>query len=287
MSVARVHHNKDYTCLSNFVFKDKSLSLKAKGLLCLMLSLPDEWNYSVSGLASLSSDGETSVRTAIKELENAGYVKREPVRQGGKIVDWNYDIYEQPLDDGNPPVENPQVGIPQLDFPLLDFKDNKVSNNQVSKDEVKKDKSISKDIHTATSQQTFVFGSRSSKGNSNIVKNQIAEQFKQLYEEHCPSLGKVKKLGENRVKLINKLYKSFTQDEILEGLYKVEASNFLTGKSSSWKATFDWIIKENNFTKILEGNYDNRKSYNTKGSLNVKNEQKKDIHEELDYSMKA
>lgn len=109
MSVARVHHNKNYTCMSNYHFQDKTLSLKAKGLLSLMLSLPDTWDYSVAGLATLSSDGETSVRTAVKELEEHNYLHRTPVRECGRIVDWEYDIYEQPkeiLDVENQQVEN-------------------------------------------------------------------------------------------------------------------------------------------------------------------------------------
>ena len=119
MAVARTHHNKNYTCMSNYHFQDRQLSLKAKGLLSLMLSLPDTWDYSISGLASLSSDGETSVRSAVKELEEHNYLKRTPIREGGKIVDWEYDIYETPLEILD--VENPQV-----ESPPLENKDNKV-----------------------------------------------------------------------------------------------------------------------------------------------------------------
>ena len=132
MAVARTHHNKNYTCMSNYHFQDKELSLKAKGLLSLMLSLPDTWDYSVSGLASLSSDGETSVRSAVKELEGRQYLKRTPVREGGKIVDWEYDIYEVPS-------ENPQVENPQVESPPLENTDNKVLT-QVSTN--KKNKNI-------------------------------------------------------------------------------------------------------------------------------------------------
>lgn len=119
MAVARTHHTKNYTCMSNYHFKDKSISLKAKGLLSLMLSLPDEWDYSIIGLASLSSDGETSVRTAVKELEEHKYLKRTPVREGGRIVDWEYDIYEKPFELLD--VENQQV-----ETLAQEIKDNKV-----------------------------------------------------------------------------------------------------------------------------------------------------------------
>lgn len=124
MAVARTHHTKDYTCMSNYHFKDKSISLKAKGLLSLMLSLPDEWDYSVVGLASLSSDGETSVRTAVKELEDHNYLKRTPIRENGRIIDWEYDIYEKPLELLD--VENQQVET--LTQEIKDNKVNKQSN---------------------------------------------------------------------------------------------------------------------------------------------------------------
>ena len=127
MAVARTHHNKNYTCMSNYHFRDKTLSLKAKGLLSLMLSLPDTWDYSVAGLASLSSDGETSVRSAVKELEEHDYLKRTPIREGGRIVDWEYDIYEKPF-------EILQVENQQVENLALEITDNKV-NKQLSKKE--------------------------------------------------------------------------------------------------------------------------------------------------------
>lgn len=77
--IFRVERTKNYTVMSNQYFKNKSLSLKAKGLF-LMLSLPDDWNYNMHGLASLSRDGIDSVRSAIKELEHHGYVQRNIVR---------------------------------------------------------------------------------------------------------------------------------------------------------------------------------------------------------------
>ena len=73
--VFRVERNKNFTVMSNHHFKNKDLSLKAKGLLSLMLSLPEDWNYNIRGLASLSRDGIDSVRSAIKELEHYMYVE--------------------------------------------------------------------------------------------------------------------------------------------------------------------------------------------------------------------
>ena len=94
MSVIRKHHNKNYTVMSNYHFLDKTLSLKAKGLLSLMLSLPDDWDYSTKGLETLSRDGNTSVRSALNELEEHEYLIRERIYEDGKIVDWTYHIFE-------------------------------------------------------------------------------------------------------------------------------------------------------------------------------------------------
>lgn len=78
--IIRVERTKNFTVMSNHHFKNKNLSLKAKGLLSLMLSLPDDWNYNMKGLATLSKDGIDSVRTAMKELENQGYVEKDRSR---------------------------------------------------------------------------------------------------------------------------------------------------------------------------------------------------------------
>ena len=113
MAVFRVNRNKNYTHMANYHFMDKSLSWKAKGILSNMLSLPDEWDYSLAGLATLASDGLSSTRAAIKELETHGYLERKPIRRDGKIADWEYLIYEKPQAEKlvveNQQVENLQV----------------------------------------------------------------------------------------------------------------------------------------------------------------------------------
>ena len=76
MGVFRVNKNKNYTVMSNVHLRDKALPLKAKGLLSLMLSLPEDWDYSMRGLAKLSADGLDSTRAAVKALERSGYVVR-------------------------------------------------------------------------------------------------------------------------------------------------------------------------------------------------------------------
>lgn len=97
MGVVRVNKTANYTVLSNYHFKEKNMSLKAKGLLSLMLSLPDSWNYTIAGLVSLSKDGKDSVMSALSELEKFGYLIREQkVNDKGQFSGVEYNIYESP-----------------------------------------------------------------------------------------------------------------------------------------------------------------------------------------------
>jgi len=99
MGIMRIHKTKNFTVMSNYHFKEKGLSLKAKGLLSLMLSLPDDWNYSISGLVKLSKDGKDSVMSALSELEKFGYLHRERVTNSkGQFNGVEYNIYEEPQD---------------------------------------------------------------------------------------------------------------------------------------------------------------------------------------------
>jgi hypothetical protein len=100
MSIIRVNKTKNYTVLSNHHFKEKAMSLKAKGLLSLMLSLPDDWNYSIAGLVSLSKDGKDSVMGALAELEKFGYLNRlRTTNSKGQFSGVEYNIYEEPQKD--------------------------------------------------------------------------------------------------------------------------------------------------------------------------------------------
>ena len=97
MAKIRVERNKGYTVMSNYHLKDKTITLKSKGLLSMMLSLPDEWHYSTRGLAAICKEGVDAIGAALKELEKAGYIIRNQIRgERGRIVETEYVIYEQP-----------------------------------------------------------------------------------------------------------------------------------------------------------------------------------------------
>lgn len=94
MAVFRIEKTRDYTVMSNHHLRDAGLSLKSKGLLSMMLSLPEDWNYTTRGLAKICKEGTDSIGSALKELEQAGYIVRNRLRDSkGKIVDVEYVIY--------------------------------------------------------------------------------------------------------------------------------------------------------------------------------------------------
>jgi len=93
MAKIRVERNKGYTVMSNFHLKDKTITLKSKGLLSMMLSLPDKWRYSTRGLAAICKEGVDAIGASLKELENAGYIIRNQIRgERGRIVEPEYDL---------------------------------------------------------------------------------------------------------------------------------------------------------------------------------------------------
>ena len=92
MAVIRVEKRKGYTIMSNYHLRDKNLPLKAKGLLSIMLSLPDEWHYNVRGLAAICKEGVTSISSTLRELEQWGYMRRHQPNTGGKFGEIEYII---------------------------------------------------------------------------------------------------------------------------------------------------------------------------------------------------
>ena len=114
MAVFRVEKTKNYTVMANHHLRDKSLSLKAKGLLSLMLSLPEDWDYTTKGLAQICRDGVDSIRSAVQELEQRGYVVRNRVRNGkGQLGEMEYTIFEQPQAAPEPPAPGPDKPEPK------------------------------------------------------------------------------------------------------------------------------------------------------------------------------
>ena len=141
MAVFRVERNTGYTVMSNHHLRNKELTLKAKGLLSQMLSLPEDWDYTLAGLSHINRESIDAIRTAVWELEKAGYITRRQGRdEKGKMTAIEYTIYEQPqppelekpiLENptaGNPVLENPTTGNPTSENPMEIIKEEQKTN---------------------------------------------------------------------------------------------------------------------------------------------------------------
>lgn len=120
MAVFRVERTRDYTVMSNYHLKDKRLSLKSKGLLSQMLSLPDDWDYTLSGLSVINRESKDAIRSALNELEAAGYIRRRQTTDAsGKFSSNEYIIYERP-DEPEPSLEKPSSENPTTEKPMTE-----------------------------------------------------------------------------------------------------------------------------------------------------------------------
>ena len=145
MAVFRVEKSRDYTVMSNCHLRDKGLSLKAKGLLSQMLSLPENWDYTLSGLSHINRESKDAIRSAVNELEAAGYIqRRQTTDASGKFSGNEYVIHESPVktepslekpSSGNPTTDNPSTGKPSSGNPTqlnIDITNTQKQNTDIS-----------------------------------------------------------------------------------------------------------------------------------------------------------
>lgn len=162
MSIFRVEKNSNYTVISNYHLRDKNLSLKTIGLLSIILSLPEDWDYTQAGLAAICKDGIDSVRAGLKELEENGYLEKERVRdEKGRVKGTDYRIFEMPkakrvaskgtesngIEEKAPNSEIPKQGGPILENPILE-------KPKQATPILEKQPQINKDIPSKDSQNT-------------------------------------------------------------------------------------------------------------------------------------
>ena len=147
MSIIRVKHNQDFVVMNKTGLEDSKLSFKAKGLLAYLLSKPDNWTANISHLKKVSTNGRDSVRTGLKELEDRGYLQRNPIRNDdGTIKEWESVIFEMPVN--SPETENPTLDNPTKENTTLINNDcnnndsNKKTNNNKTQPISKKFKEV-------------------------------------------------------------------------------------------------------------------------------------------------
>ena len=189
MSVIRVNKTRDFTVMSNTHLKDKNMSLKAKGLLSVMLGLPDDWSYSIAGLVAISKENETAIKSALTELKELGYLvmtRKLPNETTSGRIEYIYDIYEQPREKQGVenlsveclPVENPgQVNTKEVNTNKENNKKYKIKNLPL----VKIESSYSSNQLAAKILEhlNVVAGSRFKATETNLkpIKARLAEKF--------------------------------------------------------------------------------------------------------------
>lgn len=231
MAVFRVHKTKNYTMMSNHHLRDKNLSLKAKGLLSVMFSLPDSWNYSIPGLCAILKENETAVKSTIKELKATGYLivdKKKPCKEEGQSkFEYIYNIYETPheVSDNNNNQEAFFQGIETLalEVPEVEHhphnKRTDISTTDKSITDTDKDCTLS-----STEEKTLPSagkGVKTSAPNNNININNIPPRTKEQKQERYAHAKKNRSVDYKDEELPTILYNGFNslygdKEDILE-----------------------------------------------------------------------
>lgn len=231
-AVVRVHKNKNYTVMSNKHLLDKDLSLKAKGLMSLILALPDDWNYSIGGLTTLSNDGRDAVSSTLKTLQKFGYVAIEKVREQGQFKSI-YHIFE-----------NPEENIfTDTDFPL---RLNRCSSAE-SENPQQQNNNNQDTYNQDTNKQILLIENASVFGPLDLFE---------LYKKECSIFPQPMELTDKRKQKAQKRLIKKPAREFWEKVFKnANASDFVKNNSFF---SFDWILKnDENALKVYEGNYSN------------------------------
>ena len=250
--IFRVNKTRDYVVMSNRHFREKNMSLKAKGLLSEMLSLPDDWDYSIAGLAAINKESVTSIKSALAELQDFGYLiieKIYPDKSSSGRIEYVYNVYEYPQN---------QVGDNQP-----------IEKQEIEKQEIEKQGVENQPLENQSVENRMQYNNKKQNiNNKNINKQNIkdrVEEFKLSFNVICVSLPEVRLLTKVRVAHIKTLLTTLEKSGCtpIEFLKKIENSDFLTGRSGQWRATFDWIIQPSNAVKIIEGNYSGKAKANS------------------------
>lgn len=262
MATFRVNKTSDYTVISNYHLREKGMSLKAKGLLTLMLSLPEDWDYSISGLASICAENETAIKTGLKELKKFGYLRISKIfpskERGNKKIEYIYEIFEKPLGEDKrqkeqeiekqllekQKVENQGVENLPLESQAVEnqgqLNTNKLNTNKLNTKEV------------STKEYIYV------KNKFSRLCEEIKTNWIKIAHEYKLS-GTQLKITDKRKRAINNLLKEYSLEEVIQSMEKVHTSSFLQGNNKTgWQISFDWFINKSNFLKVLEGNYDDK-----------------------------
>lgn len=188
MAVFRIDKTRDYTVMSNHHLRNTELSLKAKGLLSLMLSLPENWDYTTKGLAAICKDGIDSISSCIRELEKHGYIIRERMRnEKGQLTTIEYTILEQPkntLPEQEKPIrENPVLDIPAQAEPIQE-NTAQLNTNKSNKKELNTDISNTYPIKSYQKETEPANAAQTPKEKSDRIGYDEVETYRQIIKEN-------------------------------------------------------------------------------------------------------
>lgn len=225
MSVFRVNATKNYTVMSNIHFRDKRLSLKAKGLLSQMLSLPKSWDYTVAGLVSINKESKAAIQSTLKELEECSYLVRTRTKNEKGQFDYIYDIYEKPC-HGKPQNEN-------------QFTDNPCTENQPQYN--------TKELNT------------NNKINIDKINKQALEaEFERLWAEYPRKQGKEAALKAYIRARSKEDYDKFNEYIVLEGIKRyteyIKKNNILPQYVKQGSTWFNQHCWEDDYSATTPGN---------------------------------
>lgn len=282
MATFRVNKTSDYTVISNYHLREKGMSLKAKGLLTLMLSLPENWDYSISGLASICAENETAIKTGLNELKKFGYLRISKIfpnkKRGNKKIEYVYEIFEKPLKEDKRQKEQKteeqtlesQV-VENQGVENLPLESQAVENQgQLNTKELNTNKLNTKEV--STKEYIYV------KNKFSRLCEEIKTNWIKIAHEYKLS-GTQLKITDKRKRAINNLLKEYSLEEVIQSMEKIHTSSFLQGNNKTgWQIAFDWFINKSNFLKVLEGNYDDKaNSNNSEKEKKFQNYQEKDF----------
>lgn len=226
MYIKRKRKEDNFTRLPNEMLRDDRISWKARGLLSYMLSMPDDWVFYDEELIKHSKkDGTTSLKSAIKELKEFGYFKREALRdEKGKMIKWVTYVDDNPIQF----TENPPTGKP-----------------------------TNCETHSVDNQQLLTTNSLLTNKDTNIISvdkstdaNLVIEHYKKL-----KNLPQPRKITTDRIKSINARINDFGLDEVLKLLTKFNESKFVEMSKGKPFLTIDWIFSPKYFTRMSENKY--------------------------------
>lgn len=259
MAAFRVNKTSDYTVISNYHLKEKRMSLKSKGLLTLMLSLPNDWDFSLKGLVALCCESERAIKTSMQELKEFGYLKIDkiPPKKGSNKFEYTYNIYERPLEKSkrqkinkntdekvrsvkvqNEPVQNVLVqnSTDILNTKELNTKDDVINNNITTT--TQKEKETTEEIEQ---QHQLIAINLAKKELSKLCDNKFAIDTALLTHRYK----------------IQTLHKYLGRDKFLETFEKIQESSYLREQAKNIGQFLNWLFssKKENFLNVFNDVY--------------------------------